>query len=91
MAKRTGRPAGHTPAGPKIRQIRVGLGLTVMQVATQTGYDPESIRRAERGSGRISEVFASRLATALGVQPEDIATPPGMPGIGSGAETKIPA
>ena len=75
MSKRMGRPLGLTPHGAEIRRLRVGLGLTAPQVAAQIGFHPESIRRVERG-GRIGDVFASRLAKALGVKVEDIATPP---------------
>jgi hypothetical protein len=46
-----------------------------MQLGVQIGRDPESIRRAERG-GPISDVFAVRLAKALGVEVGDIASPP---------------
>lgn len=76
MTQRPGRPHGHTPDGQKIRSLRVSLGLSAAQLGYQVGRDPESVRRAERG-GRISDVFAVRLAKALGVKVEDIATPPG--------------
>jgi transcriptional regulator with XRE-family HTH domain len=71
MAKRLGRPPGLTPDGPKIKRLRVGLGWTVPQLAAQIGRHPESVRRAE-GGRPIGDVFASRLARALGVTMRDI-------------------
>ena len=56
MAQRTGRPPGVTPDGPKIKRLRVGLGLTTAQVAEKTGLHPQSVRHAEKGR-RISDVF----------------------------------
>jgi transcriptional regulator with XRE-family HTH domain len=88
MAQRTGRPPGVTPDGPKIRQLRVARGLTSKEIAAQVRYDPQSIRHAERG-GRISDVFASRLAKALGVSMSDITDWDG--GIESEPEPKVPA
>lgn len=74
MPKRTGRPPGRTLDGPKIRQMRTDQGLTAMDVAIKVRCDPESVRRAERG-GRVSDVFTVRLAKALGVAVEEIASP----------------
>jgi DNA-binding XRE family transcriptional regulator len=81
MTKRRGRPRGLRPDGPEIRRLRVGLGLTTGQVGDKIGFHPESIRQAEAGRP-IGDVFASRLARALGVQVEDIASEP---------EPKVPA
>ncbi len=75
MPQRTGRPRGHTPDGAEIRRLRLDRGWTAGQLADQVGRHPESIRRAEAGRP-ISDVFASRLALALGVEVEDIASPP---------------
>ena len=74
MAQRRGRPPGVTLNGPKVRSLRVDLGLTTAQVAGQVGLHPQSVRHAEKGRP-ISDVFASRLAKALGVKVEDIASP----------------
>jgi transcriptional regulator with XRE-family HTH domain len=71
MAKRLGRPPGLTPDGQKIKRLRVGHGWTGPQLAAQIGRHPESVRRAEAGRP-ISDVFASRLARALGVRMSDI-------------------
>jgi transcriptional regulator with XRE-family HTH domain len=73
MTKRTGRPPGLATAGPEIRRLRVGLGLTAEEIGARIGFHAESVRRAERG-GPIGDVFASRLAKALGVEVGDIAT-----------------
>ena len=71
MPKRTGRPPGLTPDGPKIRRLRVEHGLTAVQLGALTGFQAQSIRYAERG-GNIGDVFASRIARALGVRMSDI-------------------
>ena len=75
MTQRTGRPRGLATDGPEIRRLRVELGLTAEEVGTRIGFHAESVRRAERG-GPIGDVFASRLASALGVKVRDIASPP---------------
>lgn len=86
MPKRTGRPPGLTPHGSEIRRLRVDRGLTAAQLGTQIGFHPESVRRAERGAP-IGDVFASRLAKALGVKVEDLIAGDTE----SDAETKVPA
>jgi transcriptional regulator with XRE-family HTH domain len=86
MAQRTGRPRGLTPDGEKIRRLRVDRGLTTAELAAQVGRHPQSIRHSERG-GSISDVFASRLARALGISVKDLLADD----TGSDAETKVPA
>lgn len=90
MAQRKGRPRGVTPDGPKLRRLRVELGLTAVQVAEKVGVDAQSIRRSERGF-RVDPVIASRLAKVLGVSMSDISDWPPSDDAESGAETKIPA
>jgi transcriptional regulator with XRE-family HTH domain len=90
MAKRLGRPPGLTPDGPKIKRLRVGHGWTTPQLAAQIGRHPESVRRAE-GGRPISDVFASRLARALGVSMSDITDWDDGDGIESEPEPKVPA
>jgi len=63
--------------GPKVRSLRVDLGLTTAQLAEQVGLHAQSIRHAEKGRP-ISDVFASRLARALGVEVKEIASPAGV-------------
>jgi DNA-binding XRE family transcriptional regulator len=89
MPQRTGRPPGLTPDGPKVRSLRVDLGLTTAQLAERVGVHPQSIRHAEKGRP-VSDVTASRLARALGVELNDIASPPGDD-IESEPEPKVPA
>jgi transcriptional regulator with XRE-family HTH domain len=84
MPKRIGRPPGLTPDGPEIKRIRVGLGLTAAQLASRVGLHPKSLMATESANRPISDVTASRLATALGVKVEDITGDD----IGSGAEPK---
>jgi transcriptional regulator with XRE-family HTH domain len=74
MTKRTGRPTGFATDGPKIRSLRVELGLTATEVGAKVGCDAQTVRRAERG-GPIHPVFASRIARVLGLSVADIAAP----------------
>lgn len=90
MAQRTGRPPGLTPDGPKIRRLRVHLGLTTGQVAERICFTPQTVRHSEKGR-RVSDVFVSRLSKVLGVSMSDISDWAGDDDIESGAETKIPA
>jgi hypothetical protein len=77
MAKRTGRPPGLIPDGPEIERLRVhGLRISTRELGLRIGFSRASVRHAERGRP-ISDVFASRLAHALGVEVKDIARPPG--------------
>ena len=90
MAQRTGRPPGLTPDGPKIRRLRVQLGLTVRQVADRICFTPQTVRHSEKGRN-VSDVFVSRLSKVLGVSMSDISNWPRSDDIESDAETKIPA
>jgi transcriptional regulator with XRE-family HTH domain len=74
MTRPPGRPRGLTPDGTKIRSLRVDHGLTARQLAAQICVHPDSIGQWEKGRP-ISDVFASRLAKALGVEVGDIASP----------------
>ena len=77
MSRRPGRPPGHRPDGPEIYRLRVEVhGLSAAELGRKIGYTRAAIGLAERGNP-ISDVFASRLAKALGVKVTDIATPPG--------------
>ena len=74
MTRPPGRPRGLTPDGEKIRDLRVDHGLTAPELAAQIRVHPDSIALWEKGN-RISDVYASRLAKALGVTVGDITTP----------------
>ena len=74
MTRPPGRPRGLTPDGEKIRDLRVDHGLTAPELATQIRVHPETIRQWEKNRP-ISDVYASRLARALGVTVPDIASP----------------
>jgi DNA-binding XRE family transcriptional regulator len=75
MSRPPGRPRGLTPDGPKIHSLRIDRGLTIRQLAAQICVHKDSISQWEKGRP-ISDVYASRLAKALGVEVEDIADPP---------------
>lgn len=71
-----GRRRGYTPHSEEIYRLRVRVhGLTRAQLAAKVGYSYDSIKSAELGNN-ISELLASRIALALGVDVEDIASPP---------------
>jgi transcriptional regulator with XRE-family HTH domain len=73
MPKRLGRPPGLTPDGPKIKRLRVDLGLTAAQLAPRVGLrHAKSLMAVESANRPISDVTASRLAKALGVRMRDI-------------------
>jgi ribosome-binding protein aMBF1 (putative translation factor) len=91
MPRRTGRPPGYKPDGPEIYRLRVRVhGLSAAELAAKVRFSVDSVWAAERGQN-ISDVFASRLAKALGVEIEDIASRDGGDDTESDAETKIPA
>ena len=71
MPKRTGRPPGVRPDGPKVRSLRVDRGLTAAELGARVGYSEDAIWLAERG-GNIGGVFASRLAKALSTPDERV-------------------
>ena len=71
-----GRRPGFKPHSDEIYRLRVRVhGLKRAELAAKVGFSYDSIKSAELGNN-ISELLASRLAKALGVKVEDIATPP---------------
>lgn len=78
------QPKGHDDAhdadaiGSRIRKTRRGKGLTLSQLAEQTGLSIGSISQVERGlvSPTIRTVYA--IANALGVAPAAIIDPAGV-------------
>ena len=74
MTRPPGRPRGLTPDGTKIQSLRLGHGLTHRQLAEKICAHPDSIGQWEKGRP-ISDVYANRLAKALDVAVEDIASP----------------
>jgi transcriptional regulator with XRE-family HTH domain len=53
--------------GERIRQLRIGLGLSVRSLATQTGFSPSLISQVENGLVMPSIGSLERIALALGV------------------------
>jgi transcriptional regulator with XRE-family HTH domain len=53
--------------GEHIRQLRIGLGLSVRTLATQTGFSPSLISQVERGRVMPSIGSLERIGMALGV------------------------
>ena len=58
-------------AGTYLRQLRVRKGMSLLDVARETGLDPTTIRRCELISC-ITPRSAKRLAKALGCKPADL-------------------
>ena len=63
---------GLIPDGRKIREIRIGRGITVTNLAKQIGRSRSSIWNIEGRNLPFSRVFASQIANTLGVKVEDI-------------------
>jgi transcriptional regulator with XRE-family HTH domain len=53
--------------GQRIRQLRLGLGLSVRTLARETGFSPSLISQVERGRVMPSIGSLERIAVALGV------------------------
>ena len=80
MPRKTGRPAGYKPNGPEIRRLRTLVhGLSAAELGARAGLTEDVVWKAER-SLPVMDVNAARLAKALGVEVEDIASPPGDEG-----------
>ena len=52
----------------QIRHIRLALGLTLHEVATQAGTTPTQIARLEKGTRGLNAMWEQRLARAMGVE-----------------------
>jgi transcriptional regulator with XRE-family HTH domain len=53
--------------GERIRQLRLGLGMSVRTLATKTGFSPSLISQVERSQVTPSIGSLERIAMALGV------------------------
>ena len=53
--------------GARIRQLRLGLGMSIRTVAAKTGFSPSLISQAEHGQVTPSIGSLERVAMALGV------------------------
>ena len=53
--------------GERIRQLRLGLGLSLRALAAETGFSPSLISQVERGHVMPSIGSLERIAMALGV------------------------
>jgi transcriptional regulator with XRE-family HTH domain len=57
----------------KLRRLRLGAGLTQIQLAERAGVSPDTVVRWETGKGNRPHPGAlTKLARALGVTPNDI-------------------
>jgi transcriptional regulator with XRE-family HTH domain len=66
---------GSLPAGPlklRVKELREARGLTRADLAARAGCDRMTIARLERGAGRPNAKDLERLASALGVTPEEL-------------------
>src|SRR5919109_2326009 len=62
-----GLSVSHVNVGERIRQLRLGLGLSVRTLATKTGFSPSLISQVEHGQVMPSIGSLERIAMALGV------------------------
>ena len=53
--------------GGRIRQLRLGLGMSVRSLAAKTGFSPSLISQVEHGQVTPSIGSLERIALALGV------------------------
>lgn len=62
------------PNGRKIRELRVGKGLSTTQVARLCGPNrhPQSIRNLELQDWPASVLFINQVARVLGVKPDEL-------------------
>lgn len=65
-----------TPNGTLIRAIRRAQNLSVRGLARATDRQPSQISRLERGLCGASDVTVTRIAAALRVPVDAIASPP---------------
>lgn len=57
----------------KLRRLRLGAGLTQIQLAERAGVSPDTVVRWEGGKGERPHPGAlSKLAQALGVTPAEL-------------------
>lgn len=60
-----------TPLGQKIRDRREREGWTQKQLALRADTSHQTVSRAERSLPNVSKLVVSRLAHALGSDPDD--------------------
>jgi transcriptional regulator with XRE-family HTH domain len=58
---------GPVNVGERIRQLRLGLGMSMRTLATKSGFSPSLISQVEHGQVTPSIGSLERIATALGV------------------------
>jgi transcriptional regulator with XRE-family HTH domain len=57
----------------KVRRLRLGLGLTQIDLAGKAGVSPDTIVRWEAGKGeRPHPTALKKISAALGVTPTDL-------------------
>ena len=61
-----------TPVKIRLREIRIGAGLTQVELAKRARMDQADISRIEKGAKAISLDVLNRLCHALNCQPGDI-------------------
>ncbi len=61
-----------TPVKIRLREIRIGAGLTQVELAKRARMDQADISRIEKGAKAISLDVLDRLCKALRCEPGDI-------------------
>lgn len=78
---------GHQDEGPmlnRIADLRTALGMTQQELAEKIGTDKSMVGRLEKGQRNLSPKWRVKIATALGVEPESLASG----GVGVEVESK---
>lgn len=75
-------PDGKPYQGTLIREIRQSAHQTIKSFATKVGLHPASLSRVELNTARVGDEVLVRIARALDVPVEDLATAPIHPKLG---------
>lgn len=68
------------PLGPRIRALRLAKGLSLADLAAQTGVSEATLSRIETGHSQVSAPHLYGLAAHLGVDISTFFTDPSQPG-----------
>jgi transcriptional regulator with XRE-family HTH domain len=60
------------PVPERIREARIGMGLSQAQLARALGVDPMTISRLERGKARLPTAMLLAMAGLFGLQPAEL-------------------
>lgn len=58
--------------GARIRDVRLQRGMTIAQLAYEVGINPGNLSRIERGIEFVNDERRVKIATVLGIDPNDL-------------------